>query len=518
MSKTTGFRERTHKLIGVNNLALIGLDVGTTGCKCTIFDAEGNICSYAYREYNIISPGTGLFELNPEEVWDAVRFVIGTSVKKHRGEEVTALCISSFGESAVPVDRQGKVLYNSILYTDTRGSLQCEQLKYAMGLQNIMELTGVHAHPMYTINKVKWFKDNMPEIYKATWKFMLFEDFILFRLGNTAVIDYSLASRTMAFNVTKKAWEDTIFNAAGIDRDIFSCVAASGTIIGTVSREIADELGLPAGVKLVTGGHDQVCAAIGGGIIKEGRAIDGIGTVECITPAFDSPVVNKYMLDNNFACVPHAKEGMYVTYAFNFTGGSLLKWYRNNFAVAEMLEAQKSGENAYSILDSKAAKQPTDILVLPHFSGAGTPYMDIAAKGAIIGLSFDVTPGQLYRALLEGVTYEMMYNMECLGRAGVIINELRAVGGGAKSELWLQLKADILGKKVVTLNIDEAGTLGTAILAGTATGVYKSIEEAVDVLVKIKKEFVPDKKNHEIYLGNYEKYKKIYSRVKEIIS
>jgi xylulokinase len=499
-------------------MALIGLDIGTTGCKSTVFDVEGNMCSYAYKEYGIQNRGPGMFELDPDELWESVKYVLGMSVKKYTGEKITALSVSSFGESAVPVDKNGKVLHNSLLYTDTRGSLQCEQLVSRLGLQSIMEQTGVRAHPMYTINKIMWFKENMPDVYKSTWKFMLFEDFILFRLGHEAVIDYSLASRTMAFNVTKKTWAEHIIEAAGVDGEIFSRAAPSGTVVGTINRSIAEEIGLPYDTLLVTGGHDQVCAAMGGGIVEEGSAIDGIGTVECITPAFGRPIVNSKMMDNHFACVPHAKEGMYVTYAFNFTGGSLLKWYRDNFVAAEMQEAQKTGRSVYSILDGKAAGEPTDILILPHFAGAGTPYMDINAKGAIVGLSFDQTPGQLYRALLEGITYEMMYNLECLADAGVDINELKAVGGGARSDLWLQLKADIMGRKVVRLNVDEAGTLGTAILAGSATGVYKSIEDGVARLVKIKKEFYPDIRNHEKYRENYVKYKKMYGRVKEIIN
>jgi xylulokinase len=499
-------------------MALVGLDIGTSGCKSTIFDIEGNICSYAYKEYGIETDSSGKAELNADDVFKAVKYVLGMSVKKYKGEKITALSVSSFGESAVPVDNKGRVLHNSLLYTDKRGTVQCERLINKLGLENIMDITGVRAHPMYTVNKLMWFKENMDELYKKVWKFMLYEDFILFKLGHEPVIDYSLASRTMAFNITDKKWSNNILEAAGINEKLFSSVASPGTVIGNINRSIAEEIGLPLDTKLVTGGHDQVCAAVGAGIIKGRKAVDGIGTVECITPAFDQPVANSFMLENNFACVPHAKEGMYVTYAFNFTGGALLKWYRDNFAAAEIEQAKKTGESVYKILDQKTDEEPTDILVLPHFAGAGTPYMDVNSKGAIVGLSFDKTSGHLYKAMLEGVTYEMMYNIECLARAGVDIDELRAVGGGAKSDVWLQLKADMTGKKVSNLNVDEAGTLGTAIIAGTATKVYKNMEDAVNKLVKIRKVYNPNIKKHEIYLEQYDKYKRMYSRVKEIIS
>lgn len=498
-------------------MALIGLDVGTSGCKCTIFDLDGKIRAAAHKEYGTVKPGPGLFELDPGTVWESVKYVIGSAVSRYQGDKITALCISSFGESAVPVDKDGKILHNSLLYTDLRGDEQTERLQQKLGLEEIMKLTGIPAHPMYTIGKVMWFKENLPEIYKKTWKFLLYEDFILLKLGGVPAIDYSLASRTMAFNVTEKTWAKEILDAAGVEDDIFSPVVPSGTVVANIKKSVADELGLPSNLLLVTGGHDQACAAMGAGIIREGLAVDGMGSTECITPAFARPVINAEMLNYKFACVPHAVKGMYITYAFSFTGGALLKWYRDNFAGHERLEAEARGISVYSLLDAKAAVRPTGILVLPHFAGAGTPYMDTAAQGAIVGLNLDVTAGELYRAMLEGVTYEMLYNIDSLASAGVEIRELRAVGGGAKSDLWLQLKADIMGRKVATVSVNEAGTTGTAILAGIATGVYGSVEEAVERLVKVEKEFYPDERNHRIYAEYYQKYKRMYQAVKEIL-
>jgi xylulokinase len=499
-------------------VALMGLDIGTTGCKASIFDENGNLSSYAYKEYSIINNGPGHFEIDPEKVWEATKYVIAGAVKSNKGDKVTAISTSSLGESTVPIDVNGRVLYNSQLYMDTRGEEQCERLKTVIGLDKIMEYTGLHAHPMYTICKVMWFREKMPEIYKKVWKFMLFGDYILYKLGNVSVLDYSLASRTMAFNIIKKEWENSIFEAAEIDCKAFSKPVASGVVVGSISRTIANEVGLPEKVSLVTGGHDQICAAIGGGIIKPGLAIDNIGTTECIIPAFNKPFLNKSMLKNKFSCVPHAIDGMFATYAFNFTAGSLLKWYRDNFAAAELAESLKIGENVYSILDKKAWREPTNILVLPHFAGSGTPYMDTSARGAIFDLGFDVTPGKFYRAMLEGVNYEILYNIECLNDAGIHINELRAAGGGANSDLWLQIKADILGREIVALNVAEAGCLGAAILAGVATGTYSSISHAVERLVNVRNVFYPSEKKHELYLENYYKYKKMYNVVKEVLS
>ena len=333
---------------------------------------------------------------------------------------------------------------------------------------------------MYTLAKVMWFREKMPDLYRNTSSFMLFGDYITFMLSGKAVIDYSLASRTMALNIVDNKWDSKMLGAAGIDRDLFSTLAPAGTTVGNIRPELADELGINRNALVVTGSHDQVCAAVGSGILEDGMAVNGMGTSECITPFIKSAVTGPKMLESNFGCVPYIMEGTYVTYAFNFTGGSLLKWYRDNFAYQQVMQSKKTGESPYTILDREAFNKPTDIFVLPHFAGTGTPYMDVSAKGAILGLTFDVTPGILYKALMEGVVYEMFYNVECLEQAGIPIKGLRAVGGGAKSDLWLQLKADIMGRKIEKLNIDEAGNLGNIMIAGIATGVYKSYKDAAE--------------------------------------
>lgn len=498
-------------------MGLLGLDIGTTGCKATIFDYQGNVRATAYREYALENPRPGWEELNPDKVWQSVKEVIKESVSGYRGTEIKAISVSSFGEAAVPVDRKGNILHNSIMYVDKRGEEEVGYLREKLGEEKVLQITGAAIHPMYSIGKLMWLKEHHYDVYQKTWKFLLYAEFILYKLGADPCINYTLAARTLAFDVTKLEWSDEILDCAGIDKDKLPEPVQSGTVVGEVSKTIAEELGLPQGVLLVAGGHDQPCAALGAGIIRSHLAVDGMGTTECITPAFDRPIISDKMAESNFVCVPHVKEDMYVTYAFTFTGGSILKWYRNNFGFEERQEAEKKGLDVYDLLIGKAAKEPTDIFILPYFAGTGTPYMDTGATGMILGLTQETTKGEVIRAILEGITYEMVFNLECLERAGIEIEELRAVGGGAKSEFWLQLKADMMGKKVVSLNVSEAGTLAVAMLAGTASGVYKSLEDAVDKLVKVKKEFYPDEKLHQIYMEKYQTYKKIYPALKEIM-
>ena len=290
----------------------------------------------------------------------------------------------------------------------------------------------------------------------------------------------------------------------------------SGTIIGEIGKKVSGELNLPSGVVVVAGGHDQPCGALGAGIIRGGEVMDATGTVECIAPAFPEPVVNQQMIDGNFSCYPHVVEGLYVTLGFVSSGGVVLRWFRDTFAQAEVAQAEESGRDVYDILLEDIPDEPGSAMLLPHFTGSGTPHLDLESKGAIVGLSLSTSKGELVKAILEGISYEIKQNLSMLQDAGVVINEVRAIGGGAKSDKWLQLKADMFGKKVIALDISEGVCLGTAILAGTATGKYRTIEEAVDLLVKPQREYNPREEFAQQYDEKLKVYEQIYPALRDI--
>lgn len=408
------------------------------------------------------------------------------------------------------------MLNNSIIYLDERGRKEAKYIENKMGMEKVYTITGVFIHPMYALSKIMWLKKHKTKIFKDTWQFMPYSGFVLYKLGAEPHVDYSLASSTMAFDLINKRWSDEILTCAGIDQEKLPPVVPSGKIVGEISTAAAREIGLPEGTVLVAGGHDQPCAALGAGTIKNNIAVDGMGTVECITPVLEKPVISTTMAEHNLVCVPHVIKDMYVTYAYNFSGGSILKWFRDNFAYEEKLLAGRQGLDVYELLIDTATKTPTKLYLLPHFAGSGTPYLDGGSKGVLIGLDLDTTKADIIKAILEGLTYEMMLNLQCLTEAGIYIDELRAVGGGAKSEGWLQLKADMMGKRIVSLNVTEAGTLGAAILAGTAAGVYRSIGDAVESIVEIKDIYYPDLKVNDIYKEKYGVYKNIYPAMKKI--
>lgn len=497
-------------------MSLLGIDVGTTGCKVIAFNIDGEIIAQAYDEYPLIHPKPDWSELDPRLVWEKVSTCIQEVASQTRSDSIKALSVSSQGEAVTPVSKTGEILDNAITTFDYRATEIADEIGEKISRMKVMRLTGMPLSGIKTVPKLIWLRRNKPEVYKKTWKFLGFEDFIIYKLGMAPVVDYSLASCTMAFDVVNKEWSDEILSLADIDAELFSRPEPSGTIIGEIEPKIADKLGFPKKVVGVAGGHDQPCGALGSGIIHAGRVIDATGTVECITPAFDQPVINRKMLDGNFSCNCHVVDGMYVTLAYVSSGGVILRWYRDNFAKTEVEQARSKGIDVYDILMEQASDEPSSLLLLPHFSGTGTPYLDTKSKGAILGFSLSTEKGDLIKAILEGISLEIKHNINLIEEAGIPVNEIRAIGGGAKSEKWLQLKADVFGKKVVSLDVSEGVCLGAAILAGTAIGKYDSIESAVDKLVKPKKEYFPRPPIQEFYEERLELYRQIYPSVRAI--
>ena len=367
---------------------LLGIDVGTSGCKASVIASNGQVVGKAYREYFLEKPRPGWEELDPERIWKAVQEVVrGSLAAVEKKEPVGAISISSFGETVVPVDRDGRPLYRGILYIDPRGQEEAQELKELLGEDKVNRITGASIHSMYSLPKIMWFRRHEPELYEKTWKFLLFADYILFRLGAEPHTDYTLAARTLAFDIVQKQWSKDILDTAGIPVEKFGRPVQSGTVVGQLSPKWKEFFGMEGDALLVAGGHDQPCAALGAGAIHPGLAIDGLGTTECVTPTFSRPVFGQQMTGNGFACVPHTVAGRYVTYAFTFTSGSVLKWYRDIIRPAYKQEAAELGVNVYDLIIDCATPGPSGLLLLPHFAGAATPYMDNDAKGMMVGLS-----------------------------------------------------------------------------------------------------------------------------------
>ena len=497
-------------------MSLLGIDVGTTGCKAIAFNIDGEIIAQAYGEYPLIHQQPGWSELDSNQVWDIVANAVKEVVAQTKSDPVEAFAVSSQGEAVTPISKSGEILDNAITTFDYRTVGIDEEIGENMSKLDIMKITGMPLSPITTAAKLIWIKGAKPEVYKNTWKFLGFEDFVVYKMGLKPTVDYSLASRTMLFDIINKNWSEKMFDLIGADMDMFPEAKPSGRIIGEVPASVAEELGLPKGVVGVTGGHDQPCGALGAGIIRSGEVMDATGTVECIAPAFSEPVINENMIEGNFCCYCHVVDGLYVTLGFVASGGVVLRWYRDTFAQSEKAEAEATGKDVYDILMEQSTDGISPLMLLPHFTGSGTPYLDSGSKGAILGLSLATTKGDITKAILEGISFEIKLNLKMLSDAGVTINEIRAIGGGAKSEKWLQLKADMFGKKVVALDVSEGVCLGAVILAGTAIGKYPSVQEAVKQLVKPKKTYLPREDVKQQYDERLKLYAEVYPAIRGI--
>lgn len=497
-------------------MSLIGLDIGTTGCKAMVFSDEGAALGHGFREYEVISLDTVRHEQDAERVWKLAKEAMKEAVQKSGVPSVHALSLSVQGDAVIPVDRDGNALAHTLLGMDYRSKAQGDRCGELFGERELFERTGMRPHPMNSVTKMMWIKENLPEIYEKADKLVTYADFILMKLGAPAVIDETMASRTMLFDLKEKKWSQQMLEQLGISEEKLSRPVPSGEIVGKMRKELVEELGLTGKVLLVAGGHDQTCAALGAGLVKENIALDSHGTAEVVSTAFDAPRLGGKMFDSYYPCYCHAKSGMYFTFTLNHIGGILFKWFRDNFCEKQVEEAALLDGNAFRLLESRAPEGPSSVMILPHFNGSGTPWCDLDSKGAIVGLTMSTTKYDLVKAIMDSLTYELLINLDRLEHCGIRIDTLRAVGGATKSQKWMQIKSDITGKAVQTLAVSDAACLGAAMLAGVACGVFSSIDQAAEQCVKVKSCYEPEPGRAMRYREKYEVYRDIYPTLRDL--
>lgn len=499
-------------------MKIAGLDIGTTGCKCTVFNEKGTFLGKAYRNYPVYR-SVGGHEIDISAMMEGVYAVIQEVAAEF--SDIAGVGITSFGETFVLTDEAGTPLNPAMLYTDPRGAEECKELIGQLGEKRIAHITGLRPHQMYSICKLMWIKKYQPEIYKAARHAFLMEDYVVFHLTGKAQIDYSLASRTMAFDIHALDWSNQILEAAGIDKELFSVCVPVGSTAGVILPMVAAKTGLPEYTQIVSVSHDQVAATVGAGVFDGSVAVDGAGTVECLTPVYDGiPDIDR-MYRGYFSVVPYVVPGTYVTYAFSYTGGALMQWCVETIAGKEQEQAVEQGTSVNELLEQlyldKHGNNPSGLLVLPHFAGAATPYMDMGSKGAILGLTATSTTADIYRGCMEGVVYEMYLNYQALMQSGIHFKKLHATGGGARSAVWMQMKADILNLPITALRTVDAGTAGSAMLTGTAIGVFMDLKEAAGYMVEETFTYEPCQKMHEKYMQVFERYRKMYEAVRPLM-
>ena len=456
---------------------ILAHDLGTSGNKATLFSLDGELGASVLYEYPVSYPRDGWVEQDPEDFWKAVCLSGKQLLEKAKvaPSDVAGVCFSGQMMGCLLVDNEGKPLRPIIIWADTRAGKQAEEIEKKLGMEYVYRVTGHRISASYSAAKLLWVRDNEGDIYRRAHKMLHAKDFILHKLTGNFVTDYSDASGTNLFSLAKKDWDDRILKELGIDRSLLPDPHPSSDRAGVISAGAARETGLPEGTPVIIGGGDGSCACVGAGVVSEGSAYNVLGSSSWISLATRAPVYDPEM--RTFTWV-HLDPSLYAPCGTMQAAGYSYNWYRNTLCLDEVARAKQVGENPYKLIDSGVMSSPpgaNGLVYLPYLLGERSPRWDHDARGALIGLSVSSGKGDISRAILEGVAFNLKIIMRIIEK-GVPggINEVILIGGGAKGDVWLQILSDVWQKPLaVPVWREEATSLGAAVCGGIGVGAFR---------------------------------------------
>jgi xylulokinase len=473
------------------------------------FSLDGVQLASAYEEYPLLFPFPGAAELDSRLVAGAALRVVSQVTAQTAGDPPRAVGIASQGEAFTPIDAQGRPLANIMTSSDTRGLPYIEAFVSRIGAERLHAITGHTAHPMHSVFKLLWLKSNRPDVWSRTHRLLFAQDLVAHALTGEVATDHSMAARSMLFDVGRREWSAELLAAAELPIERMPAARPAGTPIGTVLPGVARDAGLRPDTVVTLAGHDQPVGALGCGAHRPGAASYAIGTVVCVTPALDRFSPSPALRAANLAVYPHVVPDTYTTVAYNLTGGSAIRWLRDHLFPELAQAARDAGAEPYERLIALASPRPSTLLLLPHFGPTGTPHNEALTTGVLAGLTLSTERSDIVRAFLEGVAYEIRWNLDILADAGLPVQELRAIGGGSRSPSWMQITADILGVPLTTMRVSEATCMGAALLAAGALGVVDAADAAA-VWAKPERLYRPDAAVANDYAARFAAYKALY--------
>ena len=473
---------------------VLGIDAGTTSVKAGIFATDGRCMGLGREEYQLEAPAPERAQLNPEVYWDACAKTVRQALGQAgiRPDEITALAVSSQGETTITVDAAGRAIYPALVWLDNRAVDQAASL--AADFEKIVySHTGIpEIIPTWPASKILWIRQNEPEVFARAAKFLLVQDYLIYRLTGRFVTDGSISCTSLNYEFIRHEWWKDVQAAIGIRADQLPEILPPGSTVGHLSQEAASELGLTTQCAVVLGGMDQSVGAIGAGNYKPGTLSETTGAALTVQATIADPLIDK---SEKVPVYVHSVPGYYLFCPVVPTAGMALKWFRDSFFQDEMVKAQAESVDPYDRLTqlAQAVSVGSDgLTMLPHLMGAFSPEPNPLARGSFTGFTLTHTRGHFVRALLESVAFLLRQNIESIERTGISIHEIRSTGGGARSALWNQIKANVCNRPIVTLANEDTALLGDAILAGVAAGVLPSIEEGCRSMVTVKAVIPPD--------------------------
>ncbi len=495
---------------------VIGIDAGTTSIKGLLLSTDGQIVASAGEEYTLDTGPGDICEVDPEIYWEVTCRVIRRLVTESGKEPaaIRGLAFASQGETLIVVDSDGKPLRKAIVWLDNRSVAEAGMLEKHFGSQKIMDVTGQpEVQAIWPATRILWLKSHEADVFAQTHKFLLVEDFLMFKLTGNYFCEHSLVSSTLYFDINTKTWWDEMLAFLGITPAHLPEPLPSGSVTGNLTAKAAALTGLDPKTMVVTGAYDHPAGAIGAGNLRSGMVTLTIGASMAMCVTLGKPVTD---ISLKLPCQCHALPGMYFLLPYAQTAGMVLKWFRDEFGPAEKSTGPEQRTNAYDLLTKEAEGVPPGaegLIMLPHFMGTGSPEFKTTVRGVFAGITLGTHRGHFVRSILEAVAATIERNLEVMKEKGANVSEITLLGGGAKSRLWAQIIADMTGLPVVTNTQEEQAALGAAMFAGTGIGMFRDINEASARCVSDVTRYEPDAVNYALYRKIYKRYLSLYSHL-----
>lgn len=483
---------------------LLGIDIGTSACKVAVFDENGKVLAHANQPYQVYYPNPGWVEQDADEWWNAIVSAIKEVLARDGVEasSIAAIGIDGQSWSAIPVDKDGNAIARTPIWMDTRAKDICLKTKAILGEDTIFNVAGNDFLPSYTAPKIIWFRENCPEIYSRTSKFMQSNSYIALKLTGEYSQDKSQLYGLQFFDLHKMQYDESLAKELGIDIGMIPPIFNCDEIIGKVTKEAAAITGLAQGTPVVAGGLDAACGTLGAGVYDIGQTQEQGGTAGGMSICTDRALAHKKLILST-----HVVPDVFLLQGGTVGGGGALKWFKQE--LGQGMDFDDITKEASSV-----SAGSDGVIFLPYMAGERSPIWDPDAKGVFYGLGFDKTRAHMARAVLEGTAFALYHNLCTAEEVGADVGSMNAMGGAANSVLWTQIKADITGKTIQVPVSDTASTLGAVMLAGVGCGMYGSYKEAVEKTITVTRVQHPDMEKHEQYKKYYELYLELYEDLK----
>ncbi len=488
---------------------LLGLDVGTSGCKAVLIAPDGSVRAEAISEYSMQIPRPGWAEQEPEDWWKATVESVRRVLASAGGDSIAGIGLTGQMHGLVLLDEAGKVLRPCIMWNDQRTASQCAEIEEKVGRARLIELAGKPALTGFTAGKILWVRENEPEIYRRARHVLLPKDYVRYRLTGEQAMDVADGSGTLLLDVRRRAWSDELLKLLDIPYEWLPTLHECHEVVAVVSAEAESATGLRHETPVVAGAGDQAAQSIGTGIAREGTVSVTIGTSGVVFAA-----TNRYRFDptGELHAYCHAVPDTWHLMGVTLSAGGSLRWFRDAVCEKEKAEAERTGRDVYDLITELAATAPAGsdgLLFLPYLTGERTPHADPDARGVFFGLSLRHTKAHMARAVLEGVTFSLRECLDLLCNLGQSCSRVRVSGGGSRSAFWRQMMADVFGTEIVEVNVTQGAAYGAALLAGVGTGVYPDAERACELAVHETGSTKPGP-NAGAYAEVYERYRALY--------